>query len=349
MSVAQAVSISGAAVDSGVVPGAEKNKCPEKKLPQIPPMSLARAVSISGAAVDSGAVPGAEKKMLAKYINQNLGYRLENFNNPPSEKDRIAHGFAFWPIYYGHYYDRDKHGMRLYLSDGGHSENLGVYSLVRRLPERIIIVDAEQDYDETKYNEAPDGKVKNGYKFDAYKMLQERLRAEMGVNFTVPVIDKLLVGKGNPNGSCWCDISPYSTKKSCFDGKIEYFPYASAEGETPKGVPIYVKYIKLSIDVHKLSDYPKEVQSYFNNSRKGEGNKYCSRFLNLQIFDPRCTFPQESTAEESYTREQFTAYRELGRWIVQNQCGDLSQWIKDPQKPDEEFCYCINPKDCEGR
>jgi len=325
------------------------DKCPEPTVLETPPMGLTRAISISGAAVDTSVVPGAQKKMMASIFNQNLGHYLDNYNCPPSNWERLKHWFAFFPIYYAHYYDRDKHGIRLYLSDGGHSENLGAFSLVRRLPERIIIVDAEQDYDETKYNEDPKGKVKNGYVFDAYKKLKAGLKAEMGVDFSVPVIDTLMLGEGNPKKSCKCHISPYSTKKSCFDGYIAYFPYASAKGEAPTGVPIYVKYIKLSIDQDKLDQYPPSVKSYFDESRKKYGKIengkqfYCSQFLGFNL---GCTFPQESTAVQSYTPEQFTAYRDLGRWIIDNQC-DLDRWIEGVHNPNEEFCYCENPKDCE--
>ena len=320
------------------------DECPKPEELESPPMSLTRAISISGAAVDSSVVPGAQKKMMAALFNQNLGHYLDNYNCPPSNREWFKHWFAFWPIYYGHYYDRDKHGIRLYLSDGGHSENLGAFSLVRRLPERIIIVDAEQDYNEENYT-----KHGNGYAFDAYKKLKAGLKAEMGVDFSVPVIDTLVLGKGDTKKSCKCHICPYSTKKSCFDGYIAYFPYPSAEGETPKGVSIYVKYIKLSIDKDNLNQYPPSVKSYFDKSKeeygKTENGKqfYCSKFLGFNL---GCTFPQESTAVQSYTPEQFTAYRDLGRWIIENQC-DLDRWIEGVHNPNEEFCYCKNPKDCE--
>ena len=318
-----------------------KNKNDEEccfaKLPEALPMSVARGVSISGAAIDSFAtVPGTQQKLFVAFFNNDLGYYMPNYNCPPSCKDVELHNALPIPFYFLVYHARDRHGVKLYLSDGGHMENLGAFSLVSRLPERIIIVDAEQDYDEENFN-----KQGKGYVFEAYRKLKAGLKAEMGVNFTVCELEeKLMKEKESVEKNPICieekksrrdsgstekpidKIGPYNTEKSCLDGKIEYFPYPDA----PSGLAVIdVKYIKLSIDSKHLSIYPDSVKNYFNKTTNGKKEGFYCDWLG------GCPFPQQSTTEQSYSDEQFKAYRDLGQWIVKNQC-DLNNWIPSEQQ-----------------
>ena len=75
---------------------------------------------------------------------------------------------------------RDINGSHIYIADGGHSENLGAFGLIRRLCENIIIVDAEQD---------------EQFQFGAYFKLKEAVRAELGAVLKVPQIEAI-------TGSC---------------------------------------------------------------------------------------------------------------------------------------------------
>ncbi len=266
-------------------------------------MNVAQAVAISSAAVDGAVVPGAPQKVLWSMLNWDHGFYLPNYNEEPDIREKnernnlIPFPFYFWS---GHYV-KDKDGSKLYLSDGGHMENLGLFSLVRRLPKHIIIVDAEQDCN----------KDTNGYVFDAYEKVRAALKAEMGVKFAVDEIDK---GKLKEDG-------PYKTSKSCLTGRIGYFPYMSTK---PDNASIEVNYIKLSIDEEHLSQYPESVRSYFDKSkhnifhRSGVKDYYCTS-PRISAFS-KCTFPQETTTDQSYEEEQFNAYRDLGQWIVEHQC-----------------------------
>jgi hypothetical protein len=139
------------------------------------PVTFARAVSISGAALDgTKLIVGSSQRTLWSLLNQDLGYHMDN---PAISGDRrIVHLFMPFPIYYFHHYPRDLHGTNIYLSDGGHSENLGAYALVRRLCERIIVVDAEHD---------------PTYEFEAYYNLKRALRRDMGVDLYVPDLERI--------------------------------------------------------------------------------------------------------------------------------------------------------------
>ena len=65
----------------------------------------------------------------------------------------------------------------MYLSDGGHAENLGLYPLVRRGCQNIIVIDAEHE---------PEPR----YQFDGYFKVQRVLKNEMQRTLSVEAIDK---------------------------------------------------------------------------------------------------------------------------------------------------------------
>src|SRR5438132_14351842 len=67
----------------------------------------------------------------------------------------------------------------LYVSDGGHWENLGAYALIKRQCRRIVIVDAEHE-------------AVIPYIFDGYTKLRQQLAQEMQLALTVPGIDAYL-------------------------------------------------------------------------------------------------------------------------------------------------------------
>jgi Patatin-like phospholipase len=125
-------------------------------------LDLARIVAISGAAVDGQAsfvdISGKESegyKLLGKpfleivldTLNFNLGYTVQNQNT--SSWDRYFHKLLPWPFYLADDYHNKDNPTSVHLSDGGHSENLGILPLIRRNTQCIISVDAEQDSNST--------------------------------------------------------------------------------------------------------------------------------------------------------------------------------------------------------
>jgi hypothetical protein len=202
-----------------------------------------------------------------------------------------------FPFYFTGRYARDKDGIRIYLSDGGHADNIGVFSAVRRMPKRLIIVDAENDYD-------PETGVD---RFDAYYKVKEALKSEMGVDMDVADVE-------NRPG-----VGPYNTPRSVMDGTIGPFPVLDADG-TAKSEWIAVKYVKLSINRDDIGRYPPSVQKYYAKTK----DTSCGGLLD------ECPFPQESTANQSYNADQFHAYRDLGCWTVQEQFGEWPRLEGEP-------------------
>lgn len=76
-------------------------------------------------------------------------------------------------------YAEDKTKEFFVLTDGGDSENLGVYGLIQRKCKNIVVVDAEYDgeigsINETFYGKSPNG-YKDGYRFGSYQRLKDNL------------------------------------------------------------------------------------------------------------------------------------------------------------------------------
>ena len=125
-------------------------------------------MSVSGAAADSSAVAGDTQKVLISVLNHDLGYYINNYSEHYQKEKKWWVRLVPFPFYYlGPHSLRDKDGTDIYLSDGGHSETLGAFSLIRRACETIYIVDSEHDPD---------------YQFGSYFKLKKVLKDEMGVD-----------------------------------------------------------------------------------------------------------------------------------------------------------------------
>src|SRR5262249_24160332 len=107
---------------------------------------LAQAMAISGSAL--GANMGFQTSPRARYfhtfLNLRLGWWFPNPAFPGSWTGSVPR--ARVNMLFDELLGRtDEKGPYVYLSDGGHFENLGLYELVRRKCKLIIISDAAQD------------------------------------------------------------------------------------------------------------------------------------------------------------------------------------------------------------
>jgi hypothetical protein len=120
----------------------------------------------------------------------------------------------------------------VYVSDGGHAENLGAYALIRRRCRNIVVVDAEHE------DTIP-------YVFDGYRKLKSRLYEEESFLLQVDAIDNYLENKSS-------GVPP-----SVMAGKV------TVAGSFGTDKPnISVVYIKLGLDRHCLNSFPEEVRDY---------------------------------------------------------------------------------------
>ena len=113
----------------------------ELKVFQNMPLAQAAAISAAAFAPNMGRVTNTTLSVITTLFNARLGWWVRN-PYPPSRLNKLG-----WPPYFLLYW-KEMLGMAshtesmIYLSDGGHFENLGLYELLRRRCKYIIVVDA---------------------------------------------------------------------------------------------------------------------------------------------------------------------------------------------------------------
>jgi len=111
-------------------------------------ISLGTAMAISGAAVspNMGYYSSPSISLLLALFNVRLGWWLGN-PGPEGEKSYLTEGpsFAIKPLIGEAFGLTTDNRPYVYLSDGGHFEDLGLYEMVRRRCRFIVVVDAGED------------------------------------------------------------------------------------------------------------------------------------------------------------------------------------------------------------
>jgi len=162
-------------------PTSESNKAAdvfdmESKYPKL---DLATAMAISGAAVSANMGSNTIRLLspTLALLNVRLGYWLRN------PRDLALQGWARWKSKYiggpltkfyllGEMFNQlDETSRHIYLSDGGHIENLGVYELLKRGCRAIVVIDAEADPEMS---------------FSSLLKLERYARIDLGVRIILP-------------------------------------------------------------------------------------------------------------------------------------------------------------------
>ena len=212
----------------------------------IPDLALATAMATSGAAASAN-MGNSTKKILTfslSLLNIRLGYWLANPNRLSAFVSRTYR----WIANVGTLYFAcetagllDERKLNVYLTDGGHIENLGIYELLRRRCKVILAVDAESDPDMT---------------FPSFVALQVIARIDLGVTIDLPwqavhkqalaVTSTSLYGPSGPPGVA----GPHAAI-----GLIHY-----GAGET--GVLIYIKSSLTGDENDYILDYKRRNSSF---------------------------------------------------------------------------------------
>jgi len=294
-----------------------------------PFVDIAELVEVSGSAVDTAqGVPGASERVVFSALNIDTGRFFDNDYRGRSQ-GQDARGFwkklgwyaSPFPAYFiSHAYLRDAYGERMYLSDGGHAENLAAWPLIRRLCENIIVVDAEYD---------------PNYTFGSYFRLKHAVEQEMHVAMQLqPEVGDLDVDKIEPElekGRTLQNLEIdkwqrtisaklYPHAKAVIAGSIGPFPIEGQLQGKIEDLTLHVTYIKMALDEslndsEQRKEYGQEASEYFKASRSNTCEK---RPYILSHFWP-CSFPQYPTLHQNFSPEQFSAYVGLGENIVNNQ------------------------------
>jgi hypothetical protein len=202
----------------------------------------------------------------------------------------------------------------VYLTDGGFSENLAAYQAVRRLCGHITIVDAE--YDPT-------------FDFTSYLKLKCALRREMGVDFSVPDIDRILdpaLRLDDDSQSCE-EISEgrrtgmFDTSRPVMRGSVGVFPLLDESG-VRSDLTLDIEYVKLSIDEGLMCELdPKPSDSSAHAKAVARYGDHVVDYYLRQRREPpkdprvaRCQvpFPQLPTSKLFFDKDRMQAFIDLG-------------------------------------
>ncbi len=202
---------------------------------------LGTAMAISGAAVspNMGFYSAPDLSFLMTIFDVRLGWWLANPSKGPTKNWRVGSpnvGF-YWLLQelLGNTSDDSKY---LYLSDGGHFENLGIYELVRRRCKLIVACDASGDA---------------LYGYGDLHNAMERCRVDFGVEIEITADE---IGRITPAGM------PPRASAHFATGSIHYTP-----GDlTDDGVLIYVKPALQASDSADLLGYSRTNPDFPHDS-----------------------------------------------------------------------------------
>jgi hypothetical protein len=155
-------------------------------------ITLGTAMAISGAAVspNQGYHSSPLVSVLMMLANVRLGWWLGNPNNEQTAR-REGPRFSFIPIIAELFGLTTDKGKYVYLSDGGHFENLGIYEMIRRRCRYIVVSDAGADPD---------------YGFEDLGNAVRKVWIDLGVGIRFRSID-LAARKPEPTAGVYCAIA----------------------------------------------------------------------------------------------------------------------------------------------
>jgi hypothetical protein len=213
-----------------------------------PALNLGTALAISGAAVSANMGSNTVRTLspTLALLNVRLGYWLRN----PRYLARFPGGVGWLRRVQQKFTDKlyllremfnllDENSPSIYLTDGGHIENLGVYELLKRGCKTIIAIDAEAD---------PELAMPSLLKLERYA------RIDFGIRITLPWEEiarmhrKMAASINDPRPLC--QHGPH-----CALGRIRY-----ADGQ--QGVLVYVKASMTGDEKDYLIDYKKRYPAF---------------------------------------------------------------------------------------
>lgn len=265
-------------------------------------INISTAVAISGAAASPnwGFHTNPATAFLMTLFNVRLGWWIFNPRRshvaghlPCTAAKRIPEWPSphFAPLQLGRelFGAADDTSKYVYLSDGGHFDNMGLYELVRRRCYRIVICDAESD---------------ENYIFEGLGMAIRKCRIDFGVEIDMEGI--ALLREKIKTGIC---------KAHFAQGTIRY-------PETPNEPSALgrILYIKSSLTANATYEAnpkasPREITSLESEPLD---------ILNYKF--QHHSFPHDTTANQWFTESQFESYRRLGQHVVEEvQC--CKGWI----------------------
>jgi hypothetical protein len=252
-------------------------------------IDLASAVAISGAAFSSNmgrANIGVLSPTLA-LLNVRLGYWMDNPKHAMREiKDLPTH--LPWHDFFKAYPFVEAFGLlrtdssKVYITDGGHIDNLGLYQLLKRRCKYIVVIDAEAD-----------PAMNFGALVDVERFARIDLGARISIDFTQ--IQNAAASRQTPPGETSGKNTAKTTKGLHVPSGDPVHDWHYAVGtikydsdKEADGVIVYVKAVVTGDEPDYVLDYERRYP----------------------------LFPHESTGDQFFSEEQMEAYRALGYHAV---------------------------------
>ena len=262
-------------------------------------ISLGTALAISGAAAspNMGYNSSPTLAFLMTMFNVRLGWWLGN----PSENDRNIYGgegprIAIAPLLNemaGNTTDQSKY---VYLSDGGHFENLGLYEMVRRRCRFIVV---------------SDGGCDPGYQLDDLGNAVRKISLDLGVPIEFRGLGNL---KSRADDEALEQGGGEKTKKAKTDEETEppfhaigLIDYAKADDGGELGLILYIK-----AGYHRDRIFNAGVRNYAAAN---------------------ADFPHQSTADQFFSESQSESYRALGFEIADRLLNETIKRLPNPGSP----------------
>ncbi|HKG15329.1 MAG TPA: patatin-like phospholipase family protein [Pyrinomonadaceae bacterium] len=248
-------------------------------------ISIGTAAAISGAAASSNMgyyTTSPIISLLLTLFNVRLGWWLGNPGPAGQKTYELANPtLSVAPVLYeafGLTNDRYKY---VYLTDGGHFENLALYEMVLRRCHLVVVSDAAADGD---------------YRFGDLGNAVRKIRIDLGVPIEFQCFDiygwdaaRARESKGKPSKGMYWAV-----------GRIRYSCVDKA-GVDDNGMPVaaddgIIIYVKPAL----YGDEPRDVLEYRENFP---------------------AFPHQSTGDQFFDEPQFESYRALGSHVMDRMCG----------------------------
>ena len=272
-------------------------------------ISLGTAVAISGAAVspNMGYNSSPLVTFLMTLFNVRLGWWLgnpgkagsrpngdpdKNPNKPIGNPRKAGKDYyqlanpksSAYPIVAEALGLTDDENSYVYLSDGGHFENLGLYEMVLRRCHQIVVSDASDDFE---------------FKFDNLGNAIRKVRVDFGIPIEFDPMFIYPRSKDKPGAFCAIGHIRYSQVDEVDQMDSQGRVMLDAQGKplkesAPDGILIYIKPVF-------YGDEPRDIYHYAKANKK---------------------FPHESTADQWFGEEQFESYRSLGVYTMKSILGE---------------------------
>jgi len=239
-------------------------------------LTAGAAMAISGAAASSNMGSATVKPLVPTLaiLNIRLGYWLTNPRKVAGDLKKPVLQWLFDKLYFM----KELFGLltedseTVYLTDGGHIENLGIYELLRRRCKLIIAIDSEADPEMS---------------FGSLVTLERYARIDFGLRIGLP----------------WAAIRDATRQASKYARETGGLPSGAAHGpHCALGTIYYPRKVGDKNDVNSTG-----VLLYVKSSFTGDENDYV---VDYKRRNP--DFPHETTLDQLFTEEQFEAYRNLG-------------------------------------